>query len=134
MPPLGPGMPPNMAGLPNMMVPPNNMNMMGAMGPRIGGDNMGPMGPRMGENMGMPFKGPMPAIQQPGGLRGKTQQLLRDKERILAMDDNSAKRILSENLRGMVEEQKLANSSEATRLISKIYVYLDILIKDIPPS
>ena len=123
MPPLGPNMnpnmppnmPPNMAapGMPNMMMnpPPGGMNMMGSMGPMMG-------------DRGMPFKGmpgqaPAPmGPMQPLGVKGKIQQLIRDKERILDMDENPAKRILSENLKGLMEEQKIASSADSTRYIS----------------
>ena len=72
----------------------------------------------------MPIAGlaaPMGPPQQVS-LRSKIANVIRDKQRLLDMDENAAKRILAEHLKNLAEEQGIASGSDATRLVSKLEI------------
>jgi len=91
-----------------MMQPLVGPNLM--MGPPgVGG--MPGIPPHMKDNMmGMPpFSKPMTGpLQQPQSLKNRIQSIVRDKLKIMDMEENSAKRILAEPLKNFIEEQGLA--------------------------
>lgn len=73
------------------------------MGPPMGG-----MPPRVGEGMmglpsHIPKSMPPPGPMQPQSLKSRMNTILRDKEKIITMEENPAKRILSEPLRLLCE-------------------------------
>jgi len=110
-----------------MMGPPPGI--MGGM-PPMGGDNMMRMAPPPAFKQGLPPMGPLP---MGGGMmpqgnkmdnKVKINNLLRDKERLLQMDPNAAKRALMETLKILAEEE---GADSNPRLLSNFSFYLDLL-------
>ena len=66
----------------------------------------------------------------PPQARDKISNLIRDKDRILGMDENQAKRILLDNLKTLAEEQGWAPGHEAKPILSKTSVIIGNLLKN----
>lgn len=102
-----------------VMMPPS---LMGGGMPRM--DNLAFGAPSMPPKV-MTGPGPMgvPMGMAPAGNqsnRSKIDNLIRDKMRILQMPENSSKRLLSEVLKSMAEEQNIVSSHEATKYINDL--------------
>lgn len=108
----------NPMGMLPMAMPPG-MNVPG-LPPRMEGGMMG-MAPF--PNKGMPGPSPMgppqPQGHQAANIRVKISNLVKDKQRFLDMDENAAKRVLAEHLKGLADEQGTASGADAIRHISK---------------
>lgn len=124
------------------------MGLMGPTGPMMG-PPPGMMGgmPPMGDNMmrippgPVPFKqGGMPMVQPGMGMmppnakvdsKVKIANSLRDKQRLLDMEPNIAKRILVEPLKIIAEEEgadqnmRLINLLISNKTVEELYRYLD---------
>jgi len=93
---VGQMMPPSMVQNPGMMMPP-----MGGMPPPIGDKMMIPP-PMYGRppELGHFAKGPMPVMPQ--NVKYRVNTLLRDRQRFIDMDENTAKRAIGDPLRAYV--------------------------------
>ena len=122
----------NFSNLTPGVIMPNMSSMMGGGGmPRMDGMTFG--GPSMPPKV-MTGPGPMgaPMGLAPSGntLQSKTANLVRDKQRIMQMPENTAKRLLSDTMKAMAEDQNMASPHEATKYISKSLSYIDDLLKE----
>ena len=110
-------MPPMVGPGPGGMMMPQPLGGIG--GPIGGGQIGGPVGgvggmpPRgVGDNMMMmpaPFPPKTPAPMQPQSIKARIGQIIRDKQRFIDMEENQAKRILADILKGLMEENSFAS-------------------------
>lgn len=95
-----------------IMPQPMNMGSMGAPGGPIGG-NVGSM-PQRPDNMMMmqaPFAPKSSAPMQPQSVKSRLTSIVRDKQKFLEMEENQAKRVLSDPLKLVLEENNLVTGS-----------------------